>query len=284
MAGAVLEPIAGPGGGRLLRLHGPDGARVDISETGAQVCSWVDAHGRERLFLSPNARFGGGTAIRGGVPVIFPQFSDRGALAKHGFVRTQPWQAGAAETLPDGRVGLRLVLAPSAATRALWPFEFEAVLGVRLGAGTLEISLDVHNRDEVPWAFTAALHSYLAVADTDRAEVAGLEGHAYEDSAAGGEGRVQSASGLRFEGEVDRIYPEVAGPLELVCGPDRLRIEAEGFRDVVVWNPGPGLAAGLADLGPGQHRHFVCIEAATVCRPVVLAPGGRWSGRQRLVA
>lgn len=284
MAGTALEPVAGPGGARLLRLHGPDGARVDISETGAQACSWVDVRGRERLFLSPNARFGGGSAIRGGVPVVFPQFSDRGALAKHGFARTQPWRAAADETFADGRTGLRLTLDASAATRTLWPFEFEATLELRLGIDSLELRLGVHNRGAAPFAFTAALHSYLAVADAGLAEVRGLEGRPYEDSAAGGARRVQPEPALRFAGEVDRIYPGAAGPLVLACGPDRLRVESEGFRDVVVWNPGPALAAGLADLGPGQHRHFVCIEAAVVLEPVVLAPGEAWSGCQRLLA
>jgi len=281
LAGGVLEPIIGPGGARLLRLHGPGGARADLSEYGAHVVSWVDAGGRERLYLSPNAAFGGGQAIRGGVPVVFPQFAGRGALGKHGFARTQPWVAGAGETFDDGCAGLRLTLESNAATRALWPFEFEATLDVRLGAGFLDIRLGVRNRGDVAFAFTAALHSYLAVADLADAALSGLEGRPYEDTAGGG-WHVQPASALRFEGEVDRVYPQVAGPLQLVSARETLHIAAEGFRDVVVWNPGPDLAAGLADLGAGQHRHFVCVEAATVLSPVVLAPGGTWSGSQRL--
>lgn len=282
--GIVLEPIFGPDGGRRLRLHGPAGVRVDVNESGAQVCSWVDAQGRERLFLSPNAVFESGQAIRGGVPVIFPQFAGRGALAKHGFARILPWCAGNGETFDDGRSGLRLTLDSSEATRTLWPFEFAASLDLRLGVDSLEIRLDVYNRGETTLAFTAALHSYLAVPDLAEVVLSGLAGRPYEDVADGGAWRVQAESGLRFDGEVDRVYPQVNGPLHLVSAQQQLRIESEGFRDVVVWNPGPELAAGLADLGAGQHRHFVCVEAASVVTPVVLAPGGSWSGRQRLVA
>lgn len=284
MVGDVLEPITGPGGVRLLRLHGPGGAHADISGYGAHVVSWVDAGGRERLYLSPNAAFGEGQAIRGGVPVVFPQFAGRGALAKHGFARTQPWRAGTGETHADGSTCLRLTLESDVATRASWPFEFEATLDVRLGAEILDIRLGVCNRGDVAFAFTAALHSYLAVADLADAALSGLEGRPYEDAAGGGAWHVQSASALRFEGEVDRVYPQVTGPLRLASARDGLCIDAEGFHDVVVWNPGPVLAAGLADLGPEQHRHFVCVEAANVLKPVVLAPGESWSGRQRLGA
>lgn len=282
MAGPLLESVPGPGGARLLRLHGPGGAYADVSEYGAHVVSWRDAGGRERLFLSPDANFGAGQAIRGGVPVIFPQFAGRGALAKHGFARNRPWRTGLAERFDDGSAGLRFTLEPDAGTRAAWPHEFEATLDLRLAAHALEIGLAVHNRGATAFAFTAALHSYLAVADIAQATLSGLQDRPYEDSA-GGAWRVQAEPALRFEGELDRIYPDVRGPLQLACAQDSLRIEAEGFPDVVVWNPGAELAAALSDLRAGRHRHFVCVEAAAVLSPVVLAPGGSWSGRQRLL-
>lgn len=59
---------------------------------GAQVLSWRPDDGRERLFVSTRAVFDGKAAIRGGMPVIFPQFGERGALQKHGFARNQRWQ------------------------------------------------------------------------------------------------------------------------------------------------------------------------------------------------
>jgi glucose-6-phosphate 1-epimerase len=53
---------------------------------------------------------------------------------------------------------------------------------------------------------------------------------------------------------------------------------------VVVWNPGAALAAGMSDLEPEGWRRMLCVEAAAVARPVVVAPGARWEGRQRLEA
>jgi hypothetical protein len=54
------------------------------------VLSWVTPDGRERLFLSDKAVFDGSVAIRGGIPVCWPQFAGLGELPKHGFVRTLP--------------------------------------------------------------------------------------------------------------------------------------------------------------------------------------------------
>ena len=64
----------------------------------------------------------------------------------------------------------------------------------------------------------------------------------------------------------------------------RLLIDAEGFPDAVVWNPGRERAAALADLDPGGERHFVCIEAAAVQEPVTIGPRRRWTGTQTLTA
>ena len=65
--------------------------RLKIYLHGAHVTSWVPAGGDERLFLSQKSEFRPGAAIRGGVPVIFPQFGGLGTLPKHGFARTLPW-------------------------------------------------------------------------------------------------------------------------------------------------------------------------------------------------
>ncbi len=73
------------------RLTLPSGDSVLVALQGAHVLSWV-AQGRERLFLSERNVWDGQAAIRGGVPVCFPQFNQRGDLPKHGFARNVAWQ------------------------------------------------------------------------------------------------------------------------------------------------------------------------------------------------
>jgi glucose-6-phosphate 1-epimerase len=78
------------------RLALANGESVLVAQHGAHVVSWVSGR-RERLFLSPNTVWDGRAAIRGGIPVCFPQFNQRGDLPKHGFVRKRPWALLAAE-------------------------------------------------------------------------------------------------------------------------------------------------------------------------------------------
>ncbi|MBT2745045.1 MULTISPECIES: D-hexose-6-phosphate mutarotase [unclassified Lysobacter] len=262
-----------------LHLDGPDASRVEASAFGAHLLSWR-CRGRERLYLSPNASFGAGKAIRGGVPVIFPQFGERGDGPRHGFARTLAWDA--LDTAGSVPPRLAFALRDSAQTRRHWPYPFEAELDIEPAANRLRIALSVRNTGQEAFEFSAALHTYLRVADIAGTLVHGLEDRGYIDSTQGGAAFAASDAPVRFEGEIDRIYADTRQPLRVTDGEQLLRLEAEGFADTVVWNPGAELAAGLADLGAGEHRHFVCVEAGNVLSPVRLEPGAVWTGAQIL--
>lgn len=252
------------------------GASALVALRGAQLLSWIPADGRERLFLGTRADVSGGAAIRGGIPVIFPQFAGRGPLRRHGFARLLDWSF--AGTGGDTAT-FELRNGPGSVD---WPHEFRCRLSVGLDESTLTITLQVENSGTGRFNFTAALHSYLRVDDLARAGLEGLQGCDYEDSAGGGTLHRQDAHALTFDGEMDRIYGDVVGPVRLVDGASQLDIEQQGFGDCIVWNPGPVLGSGLPDLAPGEHRHFLCVEAGQVLRAVVLEPGEHWSGSQRL--
>lgn len=49
----------------------------------------------------------------------------------------------------------------------------------------LRADMRVMNTDDKPFDFTAALHSYIEVADVEQAKVRGLKGLAYLDKASG---------------------------------------------------------------------------------------------------
>ncbi|CAA9312844.1 MAG: Aldose 1-epimerase, partial [uncultured Gemmatimonadaceae bacterium] len=195
-AAEVAESV-GRGGLRRLVLTAADGARAEVYRHGAHVTSWVPAGGDERLFVSAHSEFRAGAAIRGGVPVIFPQFGP-GALPRHGFARTADWEVVDAGVGEGGTARARLLLRDDAATRAVWPAAFTAELTVEVGGPSLAISLGVHNRGARPLAFTAALHSYLRVSDLAAAAVEGLRGARYRDQAAGGREAVDDAPALGF--------------------------------------------------------------------------------------
>lgn len=257
-----------------------DGATAIVALHGGQVLSWTTADGIERLFLGERAGAGvaPGGAIRGGIPVIFPQFGERGVLRRHGFARHLPWAFAGS----DGEAAV-FVLEDGPGT-AEWPHAFACRVAVSPAAQRLVVALEVENRGHDTFAFAAALHTYLRVDALEQVHVEGLQGCDYEDTAAGGTLHRQTDHAVVFEGEVDRLYGDVVAPLELVEGSRRVQLEHAGFGDAVVWNPGERLAAGIGDLAPGEHRQFVCIEAAQVLQPVVLPPGERWQGEQRLDA
>ena len=256
-----------------------DGDSLRVLRHGAQVVSWIAA-GRERLYLSPRSKFDGQSAIRGGVPICFPQFNQRGALPRHGFARKLPWQADPVQAGPD-LVQLTLRLGDSAATRQFWPQAFEATLALELRPGSLQLTLGVHNTDTVPLSFSGALHTYLAVADIAATQLAGLEGQAEWDALS--DRQAHATGPLCFEGEFDRVYAAAPRALLLRDGAQQLVIaQSASWAETVVWNPGAEQGARLADLPADGYAHMLCVEAAQVTRPVTVAPGAVWHGWQRL--
>lgn len=268
----------------ILNFVTADGARMTIHRHGAHVTSWTPVDGRERLFLSGLSDYRPTAAIRGGIPVIFPQFASEGPLPKHGFARTADWSLIDAEATADGAFVARFGLHDDAATRTIWPHAFSAELRVRIGGTRLSVSLSVLNGGDGEFAFTAALHTYLAVDAIDAVRLIGLKALRYRDSASGGAACVEADEAVAIVGEVDRIYFDAPQELILREPHGDLHIEQSGFSDTVVWNPGPAKGALLADLDAGGHRRFLCIEAAQIGRPVRLQPGERWVGTQTLIA
>lgn len=270
-------------GSPAVRLQTAGGARAVVALHGAHLLSWRPAGDGERLFLSERAEFATGKAIRGGVPVCFPQFAALGALPKHGLVRTRPWRL-VDERVEDGEAVVTLGFEPDAEVRALWPHPCRVEYEVRLGDRRVELGLSVVNAGDAPLSFTAALHGYFAVADVGAASVEGLAGLEYRDAADGDRLRIEGDARLAIRSEVDRVYHSVPGEVR-PREPDRtLALRAEGFPDVVVWNPGAEKCAALADMAPDGWRRMLCIEAGAIRTPVVLPAGAGWKGRQLLVA
>jgi glucose-6-phosphate 1-epimerase len=258
----------------------PQGDRLVVALHGAHVLSWQSS-GQERLYLSPQSVMDGQAAIRGGVPVCFPQFNQRGPLAehlpKHGFVRNVAWLADVPEVSED-RAQLTLRLHDNAQTRAWWPQAFDLALHIELSPGALQLTLDVHNPDTQALAFSGALHTYLAVPDVAQAELQGLGGQPEWDSLT--DTHALAPDTLRFAAEFDRVYE--AGPQPMTLN-DTLHIsQSPSWANTVVWNPAEALSARLTDMPDDGWRNMLCVEAAQVYEPITLPAGGRWAGWQRL--
>lgn len=275
-----------------VRLTHPSGASALVYVYGAHLASWKTAGaqpgtaGPEQLFVSSKTAYGGGKAIRGGVPVCWPQFNNLGAQPKHGFARNSAeWTV--VRTSDDPFPSVVLGLADSEATRASYPSAFRLRYSVSLESDmSVSTSLSVMNAGNEPLEFTTALHTYFAVDAVGAAEVRGLEGLTYDDSVAARTGLVEAEGAVSFGGEVDRIYYGAPAEMYVVGTPtDRgggraVRVLKMGFADAVAWNIGEARAGGLADLGPGEWAKYVCLEAALIGRPAQLAPNCSWAAGQ----
>lgn len=265
-----------------VRLALSEGASCVVALHGAHVLSWTTADGAERLYLSPTALFDGHSAIRGGVPVCWPQFNQRGPLAKHGFARTLPWQVAPKQPAHEQVQRMVFSLHDSEATRIVWPHKFSLQLTVMLEPGRLRIELDADNTDSTPWTFTTALHTYLHVDDIAQAQLDGLQGAQRWDSLRD-ERQVETAASLRFDAEFDSVYASPTQPLSLKQPSGTLQIShSTSCTESVVWNPGAALSAKLADMPDDGYRHMLCVEAAHIDEPVTLAPGAHWQAWQQL--
>lgn len=266
-----------------MRLRTAGGAAAVVGLYGAQVLSWSPPGGGERLYLSPQAVFDGRTPIRGGIPVCFPQFADLGALPAHGFARTATWSVVTERTGADFAL-LTLALTDDEARRAAWPHPFRAELGIVIEDSRLDLELEIENTGDQALAFTAALHTYLAVREVEESRLEGLHGFEYRDKADANRIKRDSGDVLLIEAETDRVYHDVKRPLLLREYDRSLGINADGFPDVVVWNPWVERSAAIADLPDDAFRRMLCVEAAAARAPVRLSAGESWWGRQTLVA
>ena len=247
-----------------VRLQGDAGDTVTVLLRGAQVISWVDAPGVERLYCSPNSPLAGPQAVRGGVPVIFPQFNERGPIVRHGFARTRVWEwqpADASSAEPQ----LVFRMQHAAHETPLWPHDCVCTLTVALVPAGLRMTLAVHNTGSSPMSFHAALHTYLEVGNVTQTTLTGV---------------LPQGGVLSLAEPIDQLFESVPGPFALRSHASALDIIHEGFTDAVVWNPGP--QAVMADLPAGGFARFLCVEAASVGVPVQLAPGKHWRGSQCL--
>lgn len=276
--------VPGKNGMSTVLLSHPSGSSADVYLNGAHVTSWIPAGGREVLFMGKTATFAPGDPIRGGIPVVWPQFANIGPLPQHGFARKSEWELAENEGSSDDPASVKLVLKDDHRTREQWPYHFRTELTVTIDDKSLEVKLAVFNTGDELFSFTAALHTYLAVADIRETAIRGFTGKWYLDKTQGGNETKDEAKKLVISDETDRVYLKAPKKVEVEDRGNERRIEirAAGFKDAVVWNPWAEKVTGFIGLDPTDYMRMVCIEAAQIGSPVELKPGATWSGAQTL--
>jgi glucose-6-phosphate 1-epimerase len=279
----VIPPMVSERDG-CVRLRHRSGATCDVSIYAAHVLSWCLPDMGEQLFTSSEAILGEpGTAIRGGVPICWPQFgtfetAQDAPKLKHGFVRQSGnWQVS---EVSEDTVSLRLV--PDAEMLKKWPSEFEFIYTISLGAKSMSMKMEVTNTGSQPLEFTGCLHTYFRCEACTDVAVEGLKGETVDvgigDFFRGTE--IEEREQVTFDGksEIQLLYGGTADAIVLKDdgGRRRLRLTKMNMPDWVLWNIGDDNKHTLPDLGPGEQRKYVCVEPGFATVPQRVKPGATW--------
>ncbi|KAG2575345.1 hypothetical protein PVAP13_7KG428400 [Panicum virgatum] len=230
------------------------GSSAEVYLYGGHVTSWKDEHGDELLFVSNKAIFKPPKAIRGGIPICFPQFSNFGNLEQHGFARNRVWTI---DTDPPpfpvpttNTAYIDLILKPTEEDLKIWPHSFEYRLRVALSPGgdlMLTSRIRNTNADGKPFSFTFAYHTYFKISDISEVRVEGLETLDYLDNLQDRARFTEQGDAIVFESELDRIY--LGTPSKIAI------IDHEKKRTFVVRK------GGLPDAGlVNAYLLFVCLS------------------------
>jgi len=263
---------------------------------GATVTSWKQ-NGTEKLFCSPTTPFDGVAAIRGGIPLVFPQFGRPSeTMPQHGFARTSNWEVARTDSDANSCT-VELILKESDQTLTLWPHAFTLLYTLTLSACGLRTTFRATNTGPTPFQCQALLHTYIAVPRIQNVSVSGFEGLAFHDkmNPPVGDYPVEIRTKATIDREVDRIYLDPATTTdgdgdafalttvrvlnerpdegsEIVLSVDRkayVKSEREVkslATDCVLWNAWVDKCKAIGDLEDDAYLRYVCVEPGVCSR------------------
>ena len=254
-----------------------------VSLQGAHITEY-EKDAVDQLWVSDSARFQRGVAIRGGIPLCWPWFGasrDSTSWPQHGFARTSRFRL-LSEHSDAQQAAVTLALDESSDIPE-WRSAAKLEVEIRLSDG-LWMELRTTNTSERDLLVGAGLHSYFRVSNSHAISIPALTGLDYLDKPDDFARKRQSRA-LEIDGEIDRVYLDPPHEVEL-ADPGYARqvtIEAWGHSDLVVWNPGPKVAASMSDFDDDGYLNMICIEPALALdNRRRLAPGDSFSVGQRI--
>ncbi|GMF44353.1 unnamed protein product [Phytophthora fragariaefolia] len=278
-----------------VKLTHPYGSSAEVYHFGAHVKSFHPAMDPKLdvLFMSKESYMDGVNPIRGGIPVVFPNFGSATGFPSHGFARVTNWTLASHKDATDKKNPsvAKFTMAASDATRKMWPVEFELEYEVQLLGNQLKTALRVHNTFSQPIEFHALLHNYLWVDDATNkgVQVSGLKGVEYYDKVAK-VNATETREYIDFAKQTDNVYSNAPNTLKAVIkgvnAVDRtVTVEKDGFisgpgskavktkTDAVVWNPWADRAKTMDDFGDEEYKNMVAVEPGRVSVKQVLPAG-----------
>jgi glucose-6-phosphate 1-epimerase len=250
---------------------------AEIYLQGAHVTHFKKRNEPPLLFLSQCSRFTEGQPIRGGIPVVFPWFGPREGLGQHGFARVKTWELKEFAPAPDGSVSVRFGLPDCPEASAFAPFTADYIVTV---SDSLKLELVVTNNSKTDeFVFENCLHTYFEVGDITTVSISGLKGVNYLDKVANFAQKTETEEGISITSEIDRIYLNTPGTVEIVDGRfgRKILVEKQASLSTVVWNPWIAKAQQMPDFGNEEYERMVCVESGNVASNQIRLPPGESS-------
>lgn len=246
--------------------------QAKVSLYGGQVLSFKPEGHKDVLWLSEQASYQVGKAIRGGIPLCWPWFGANDKqneyltenpttslkTLNHGFARQLPWHIASIEADESG-VTLVIVLSGDD-QHPLWPNAYRLTQTLFFGK-SLKQSLAMSNLSSEDVQYSAALHSYFTVSNPKNVSIDSLTGRIYHDKLTGNSNTQQEP--VSCVGEIDREY-QSDEKMTLIDHNWQRKIEitSGNCQQWVLWNPGTELASTMTDIHPQGEQEYVCLEAA----------------------
>ncbi len=231
-----------------------------ISLYGGQILSFKAKNKEPLLWLSENAVFKNGVAIRGGIPICAPWFGEHSEYAlNHGFARISEWDLAEINQLKNSDVVITLKLTENELSKQYDYQQFTMEINIILGS-TLSINFSFENNRDISQTCEWAMHSYFQVDDCKTTTVDGLLNYTYQDKTKNNKAVLLTKPQV-FEGEIDRSFVN-ASTVQKINNISPITITGQNCNSVIVWNPGEILANKMSDII--HSNKFVCVERGAI--------------------
>ena len=306
---------------KTVKLKHASGSSAEVFLFGAHVKSFRAAIDPKLdiLFLSNGSLLDGIEPIRGGIPLVFPNFGSLKGFPGHGFARTTHWTLVSQKDAKDKKSPsvATFSMASSNSTRTIWPVDFELTYEVKLYADQLRTALHVRNTFNKPIDFHALLHNYLWVDDARNkgVQVKGLKGVEYFDKVSK-TNKTETRELIDFSAQTDNVYRNAPDLVSAIIkgvkaidrtvtvekggsisggaggkkkenggksGINKDSTNANGVKtetDIVLWNPWAERAAAMEDFVAEEYKNMVAIEPGRVSEKQVLSVGETYTLQQ----
>ena len=252
-------------------------ASAVITTHGASVLSYTPKDGKDLLWVSPTAIYSGEKPVRGGVPICWPWFGagKQAGLPAHGFVRNAVWHLEHVTNMDSGVTEVVLTMDATEETLKIWPHNFHLELRIEVGQ-KLAMSLSTTNKNDYDIEITEALHTYFNVSESAGLLVSGVEGATEHNTLIKPPAVSVCEQAITLTPPMDSVFTNQTDDLVIhdVANGRNIKIEKQQAKSAIVWNPGPEIIKGFADVPEQSWTDFVCVEAGNVFENAITIPAG----------